>query len=390
MGLSLSLVTMFLHDETIDFVKRLHAEAMDLVDQAQMARVHRQHGTAAEFLQAAFRKEREAALGATQDVEFEPTRSVLCRSAASLALECGEIREAERLIAMGLLGNPPEELANELRDLLEDVNFQRHLSLRGIRLEPNEIQLSLDGNAVGYGIADGSEFLVRVTNVERLVYRTSERKLGHPYRDRGGPMAGLRDTIGFFVTVPRAASFAITIRLGDRSQLVLPGTTFAEQVINEMLECLELFNSLAFEVLKSRINNAAYYLNFIGLARNLAPDGEKIRTVGITAIREGEGKRVVMHPREKALLAIGLMDSKRRQRQITQIAGFLRFANDIADHHEIRIVDDNQIAHRVHVPEGLMDDIVKPMWGSKVIITGLQKHRAFEMQDIQVAQDDKK
>jgi len=61
--------------------------------------------------------------------------------------------------------------------------------LRGIRLEPNEIQVSLDGNAVGYGIADGSEFLMRVTNVERLVYLTSEQKLGHPYRDRGGPMA---------------------------------------------------------------------------------------------------------------------------------------------------------------------------------------------------------
>jgi hypothetical protein len=49
---------------------------------------------------------------------LEPTRSVLHRSAAALALECSELREAERLIGRALAGNPPEEIANELRDLL--------------------------------------------------------------------------------------------------------------------------------------------------------------------------------------------------------------------------------------------------------------------------------
>jgi hypothetical protein len=43
--------------------------------------------------------------------------------AASLALECGALREAERLIAVALSGNPPEEIAEELRDLLEQVYF---------------------------------------------------------------------------------------------------------------------------------------------------------------------------------------------------------------------------------------------------------------------------
>ena len=50
-------------------------------------------------------------------------RSVLHRSAASLALECGALREAERLIAAALSGDPPDEIAEELRDLLEQVYF---------------------------------------------------------------------------------------------------------------------------------------------------------------------------------------------------------------------------------------------------------------------------
>ena len=58
------------------------------------------------------------------DLGAEPSRSVLHRSAASLAEQCGEFREAERLIAVALSGNPPEEIAEELRDLLQQVYGQ--------------------------------------------------------------------------------------------------------------------------------------------------------------------------------------------------------------------------------------------------------------------------
>jgi len=54
---------------------------------------------------------------------LEPTRSVLHRSAATLALECGALCDPERLIAVALSGDPPAEIAEELRDLLEPVYF---------------------------------------------------------------------------------------------------------------------------------------------------------------------------------------------------------------------------------------------------------------------------
>jgi hypothetical protein len=78
---------------------------------------------ARERLLQAFDRERQAADRVAGDVSLEPTRSVLHRSAASLALECGALREAERLIATALSGDPPEEIAEELRDLLEQVYF---------------------------------------------------------------------------------------------------------------------------------------------------------------------------------------------------------------------------------------------------------------------------
>lgn len=101
----------------------LHHNAMRLVDAADQARRAGNVQAAREQLRQAFEQERQAAAVSAADVNLEPTRSVLHRSAASLALECGALREAERLIAVALSGNPPEEIAEELRDLLEQVYF---------------------------------------------------------------------------------------------------------------------------------------------------------------------------------------------------------------------------------------------------------------------------
>ena len=62
-------------------------------------------------------------------LDFEPTRSVLHRSAASLAVECLQLREAERLIGRALAGNPPPDIADELRDLLLDGVYSQRQAI---------------------------------------------------------------------------------------------------------------------------------------------------------------------------------------------------------------------------------------------------------------------
>ena len=104
------------------------------------------------YLDALF-LERQAAMTFLEETENEPTRSVIFRSAASLAYLAQEYREAEKLIAVALAGNTPPLILEQLRDLLESVNFERHLQLRGIVLSPNEFQMSIAGNGIGLGIA---------------------------------------------------------------------------------------------------------------------------------------------------------------------------------------------------------------------------------------------
>ena len=104
---------------------RFHHEAMNYADQAALARLRGDAEQALAFSRQALRLEKAAAERLRDSWEVEPSRSVLYRSAASLALECGEIREAERLVAMALAGDPPDEIADELRDLLDEVRLRR-------------------------------------------------------------------------------------------------------------------------------------------------------------------------------------------------------------------------------------------------------------------------
>jgi hypothetical protein len=110
-------------------ITALHREAVELADQADDARRRGDLDRSASLLRSAFEKERDAAVRLVDELDLEPSRSVLYRSAASLALECGLWRDAERLIATALAGEPPTEIAEELRELLTKTYAQRQVQV---------------------------------------------------------------------------------------------------------------------------------------------------------------------------------------------------------------------------------------------------------------------
>jgi hypothetical protein len=91
---------------------------MELVDEAMLARSQGYPATAGSLTRQAFEKECAAANRVAGMLDLEPTRSVLHRSAATLALECGEHGVAEQLIARALGGEPPDDVARELLKLV--------------------------------------------------------------------------------------------------------------------------------------------------------------------------------------------------------------------------------------------------------------------------------
>jgi hypothetical protein len=106
-------------------VETLHHKAMEPADQMVLAGQRGNHQAVEDLSRAAFAKERAAADLVANQLDLEPTRAVLHRSAAVLALECSELREAERLISPSITSNPPDDSADELRDLLLDEIYSQ-------------------------------------------------------------------------------------------------------------------------------------------------------------------------------------------------------------------------------------------------------------------------
>jgi hypothetical protein len=375
-------------------LKSIHREAMEQTDLALAARQQGDEVNALVYFHKAYQLEAQAANAFANRLDAEPTRSVLFRSAATLALDCKLLPEAEKLVCTALIGNPPEQIGDELRDLLEQIHFERHLALRGIDLQPDEIQLSIAGKAVGYGIAPMEAFLQRVENTENLLYRTAERKQNRPYRDRGRRDKSLTEGLQLYISIPRAASFAITFRVGASQQLSLPGLSVGEGVIDELFDCLELYTRGEDAQLRERISEEAYYRNFVSLARNIQPDGRKVDVVGFTTARSGSSRKVQLThtPQDTAGLAPKAVETlpvrQKPDQETVQVSGMLKMADARKPTDEIQIVSPGNVRHRVVVPPGMMSDIVKPLWDTEVMVTGVQKGRKIHLMQIHPVEAD--
>ena len=108
-------------------VKEFHDLAMAFTDRAIRERATEGKAASLQYFERALEAELSAIAGL--DTSDGLLWSVLYRSAGSLALDCGRIRQAEQLAATALAGNPDPEIAEELRDLLENIYFHRHLHL---------------------------------------------------------------------------------------------------------------------------------------------------------------------------------------------------------------------------------------------------------------------
>ena len=112
--------------KTVEKAMKIHREAMDFSEKAQIARIK---GVSREevlaFFRKAFRLEREAAMLLKDEKAKLVTRAVLFRSAAVLAFDCGEVSEVEELISLGLSGEVPPQIADELHDLKRVVESRR-------------------------------------------------------------------------------------------------------------------------------------------------------------------------------------------------------------------------------------------------------------------------
>lgn len=287
---------------------------MDLAEKAMFDRARGNEEAAKRHLAAALRKEEQAARLAVKDEVPEPTRTILLKSAAHLAVDSGNLRLAEQLIGIALAGEPPEELAHELRSVFEEIGFHRHLELRGVELHSNDLQLVMVGDAIAPGMIASDQFIKRVEAFQSLIYRTSESDLGIEYRERGDPKHEIATPLQMYVSVPRAASFAVSLKVASQKGQAEFGFAESSIVIDHVIDRLSMFERADYESLSEQIPKKEYFDNFIRLATELAPDGQLVKMVGFTTQRGTAEKRLEMRrlPKTDGKLAAFIPSNERR------------------------------------------------------------------------------
>ena len=271
--------------------QELHRSAMDFAAQGFMAQMSPTPQDAVSLFEQALGLELAAINALPEPVE--PTYSVLHRSAGWMAIHCRQFRQAEQLACRALAGNPPADIAAELRDLLEQSNFHGHLDRNELAIGQWEIGMNLVGPAVASGVTNLSCLLPRMESMQSLLHRTTQRLLEVPYRAR--VPKHIRKHYPIFASTPPSGSFAISLRLGHPAA-PLPGLLGPARVISELIDLMAMVNDGDMGAVERRIPDPAYRNNFVGLARRVAPDGNDIRQVGFAA-NVGEDIRTVAFTR---------------------------------------------------------------------------------------------
>ncbi len=367
-----------------------HRQAMDLIARATMplgpeaADEARKH----ELFQQALQLELNAIEKLEKQIYHALSYSLVHRSAATLALDCGDARLAKRLVVKALVHDPPAEIEVELDDVLEQVKFGRHLERRGVESGDDGMQMSIAGQSVGPGVVLWSGFMGRVGDSLRLLRRIIERKLNKPFREGGNPSKDIAEGFPMLVSEPRAGSFAITLKLGQPIQHTLPGMSGAAEYIDEFMDLMEMVNNTEFQAIQERIPELPYMNNFVGLAKKIAPDGERVNQVGFTAQRAGEDRYVSVTKPRSELSGLTVPEQASLEVDHVGIRGVLRFADATKGNKStIRIIDEKKKSHVVNVGQDLMSDIVRPMWDQEVVIKGTRSGKRIELKEIGPASD---
>ena len=167
------------------------------------------------------------------------------------------------------------------------------------------------------------------------------------------------------------------------------------------MDLIEMVNKARVNEIQERIPDPAYLRNFFGLAKKIAPDGERVRQVGFTAIGSGTERSVELTIPTADFPAPSLMDRlpllpairvseveagsaaellSDAKAEPIEIRGVLQYA-DAVEKNVIKIVDEG-ITQDVEVPEGRMNAIVGSMWNSRVVIDATRTGSTITLRDI--------
>jgi len=354
-------------------VSELHNQAMKLSQRAMVARHNGEPARAKTLSHEAFEYESQAASLIPDEEASEPTRSVIYCSAASLAYQCQEWKAAKELIKKALSGYPSERISQALTKLSHQVDFESYLQTQKIKLEDTELNLFLQGFAVTSGAVIYEEFIKRLTPLNVLLEKTTQRLLGVDYQKIGAKQNDNPFIPALSISNTDKNNFSITLKLVATGSH--PATQAIAPVIDEILLGINLINDFKEIDLKERLKSPGYYQNFLASTHDIAPDGEQIHFVGLSS-----AKKTVGLTRLSSEIELDFTNKSFAANPI-KIEGVLNYADSIKPK-LVGLITPNNGNYKIVVEEGL-DDYVKFYFGRWVTIQGDFDGNFIYLKDLQ-------
>lgn len=359
-------------------VQDLHDRAMALADDMLAARERGEFERAREIAAAAFVEELGAATRAFDRGVSVATRLILFRSAANLAREAREWQAGLDLAARALATDDLKPYRAEVLGIMDTLRTYEHLRAQGIVLSDTDIQLSVAGPDVAPGFAPSHEIMRRVEQVRLLAVRQYMYQSGIPFEASTPRAARFRAAFTPYLSLPRTASYAVTVRFGvdEQGELDLPVDAHGIErprpavalVLRDVFASVEAYAAGGLDGVRHVIVDDQYARNAAALLRELSPDDEGIHTVGLTISREGQSAPIHLPSRRH-------FDGQDRTGphfpdalppKFETFVGQLREGNTISSVPHASIVLDSSKSKRFLYDEAEHTDIIAAYWKQTV------------------------
>lgn len=344
-------------------VRELHEKAMVAVQNAIVEKEAGNITLSKKLYQDAFELEKKAAHKLPKEQKSEPTRSIIFRSAASLAFQAGRFQESTQMIGEALSGYPNKRTFNELNILNEEVKLAIYNEENHYETSPDQFIFHLTGNAVSYGSIYYKEFLDRIDALQKLLRKTGSRLIDIPFSSK-------KEFLVPSFHSPKSGSFSmkisLTIKHEDSGQTDL--VSCPTNVINEFIDCVRLAQENNDTELFERIEQESYLDHFLTQLKKIAPDGDRITSVDFI-LNDG----MVSLKRLSKTIPIGRAIVPDEIGEIVlediNITGILDYASSRSGGDTIGITDNDNKRYDIKIKEGI-EDYVRSYYKKHVCVEG--------------------
>lgn len=375
-------------------VRELHNKAMELLNIAIMKNQENNYEMSKKLLTEAFEYEYEAtkvldSVDKNRKSESsEPTRSILYQSTASLAMRLEDYSTAINMIHEGLRGFPPLKIRDKLFDLLQEALFLRNLDEVNLKLSPDDMHLAMEGKFINSGMMPYIEFGKKLDSFTKIIHRSTQYLTGKEYKPTRIPKKDILITP--YISVPQYGSFAVDIKfvVPSGTQLRLDVTT--ENIIDHIMNAFDLLNNDKIDMLKSFYKQQdAYFTNFISLSKDIAPDGEIIKRLGLSTKRKtinfSRNQNEIKTIKSEMKKAIEMEEQKK---EYIKVEGILNYADSRYEGKEtIMLLTDQGEERKIIVKEG-MEDVVRNNYKLRVRVEGESDGKDIYLDEIKEVDED--